>query len=51
MKDTYIIHAKKIVTVSDKGTIENGAIIVQNGKIAGVIERNFSKNSIQTFPF
>ena len=50
MKDTYIIHAKKIVTVSEKGTIENGAMIVQDGKIAGIIERNFSKKLYPTIP-
>ncbi|WP_071393943.1 amidohydrolase family protein [Bacillus tuaregi] len=30
---TFVIKAKKIMTVSKKGTIEHGAMVVQNGKI------------------
>ena len=32
----YMIHAKKIVTVSQTGTIEDGAIVIQSGKILDV---------------
>lgn len=32
----YIIKAKKIITVSKKGTIDHGAMVVQNGKIMNI---------------
>ncbi|MFK2826780.1 amidohydrolase family protein [Bacillus sp. B190/17] len=33
MNESYIILGKKIVTVSDRGTIENGGLVVNKGKI------------------
>jgi len=33
---TYIIKAKKILTVSKKGTINHGAMVVQNGRIINI---------------
>ncbi|WP_144510345.1 amidohydrolase family protein [Bacillus sp. FJAT-22090] len=32
----YMIHAKKIVTVSNKGTLEDGAMVIENEKIIEV---------------
>lgn len=33
---SYMIRGKKIVTVSQLGTLENGAIVIENGKIAAI---------------
>lgn len=37
MKNDFIIKAKKIVTVSSLGTIENGGLLIHNGKIKEVL--------------
>ncbi|ASK62297.1 hypothetical protein CFK37_09060 [Virgibacillus phasianinus] len=36
MKDSYLIHAGKIVTISDLGTIYDGGMMISDGKIAEV---------------
>ncbi|WP_085991108.1 amidohydrolase family protein [Oceanobacillus senegalensis] len=50
MENTYIVLAGKIVTVSEIGTVLNGALIVQNGKIAGVLEGDLAKKFFPSFP-
>lgn len=47
MNNHYVIRGKKLVTVSQTGTIENGALVVQNGKISDVgkwqdMKRNYA---------
>lgn len=36
MNDLYIIKAKKIITVSSLGTIEKGAMVIENGRIIDI---------------
>ncbi|MCZ2258214.1 amidohydrolase family protein [Sporosarcina sp. G11-34] len=36
MTSPYIVRGKKIVTVSSRGTIENGAMRIENGKVADI---------------
>lgn len=36
MKETYIVKGKKVVTVSELGTIKDGVIVIQDGKILDV---------------
>ncbi|HEY9577684.1 MAG TPA: amidohydrolase family protein [Pseudobacillus sp.] len=33
MEEPYLIHGKKLVTVSDRGTIEDGSLVISHGKI------------------
>ena len=48
MKANFLIRGKKIVTVSQLGTVENGAIVVENGKIIDVGSWDKMKNDYRS---
>src|SRR5690625_1595638 len=53
-EQTYIVRAKKIVTVSDVGTIYDGAFAVTNGKIVAIgkwvdIRKQFRHVSVKDY--
>lgn len=50
MTKPYIIRGKKLVTVSEAGTIENGALVIQNGKISDVGEWEDMKKQYSQLP-
>ena len=50
MKDSYVVRAGKIVTVSDLGTIYDGAIIIRNGKIKHLLNWSIAKKQYPTLP-
>ncbi len=48
--DRFACRAKKIVTVSEKGTIEDGVIIINNGKIEDIGTYKELKNKLDNIP-
>ncbi len=45
---TVVIKDAKIVTASDAGTIENGTIVITNGKITNIVNRSLDRPNSQT---
>ncbi|MGY0693753.1 amidohydrolase family protein [Virgibacillus sp. FSP13] len=50
MRNTYLIHAGKLVTVSELGTIYDGGMVINDGKIADVGDINALQNQFPTLP-
>ncbi|RKQ35867.1 amidohydrolase family protein [Oceanobacillus halophilus] len=50
MENAYIVYAGKLVTVTEAGTIYNGAMVVQNGKISGIMDGSVARKLLPSFP-
>ncbi|WP_029267089.1 amidohydrolase family protein [Virgibacillus alimentarius] len=50
MNNTYVVRARKIVTVTDTGTINDGAMVINGGKITSIGQWSVVKKQFPSLP-